>query len=287
MEHQPLTDIAAMNIGRILSQGDNITKLSLGQSSNPDTQIQFTHKTGEYIGQALLDNPSSSLHRLDLENIYLGETGLQRIIEAANACKSMEKLMIGVITDTGLRILAAGLKSNCSLEELEFSETPDHQKYWTAEARQQFVDLLKHSTKLKKVKVKFQDANKDEESSKMFEDEIEFYTEQKNDLKKKDKKHKERMESCEPQQMFESMSKYLENTDKNEKMPVRKFFNNTFGQMLNDAIFALQKKMSKATGEEAHSLQFKEGQVKFVAFYMLNKLPEGELVPEEENQTDD
>jgi hypothetical protein len=52
------------------------------------------------------------------------------------------------------------------------------------------------------------------------------------------------------------MHEYLEHKDKNEKMPVRKFFNNSFGQILNDAIFALKKKQLKSTGEEATKLQY-------------------------------
>ena len=34
----------------------------------------------------------------------------------------------------------------------------------------------------------------------------------------------------------------IEEKEDHEKMPVRKFFNNTFGTLLNDAIFALMKK---------------------------------------------
>lgn len=87
------------------------------------------------------------------------------------------------------------------------------------------------------------------ESSEAFRNEIEFYTDQKDVVKKKEKKMRERMQSCDTDNMFENMSKYIENTDKNEKMPVRKFFNNTFDQLLNDAIFALQKTKFKATGD--------------------------------------
>lgn len=72
------------------------------------------------------------------------------------------------------------------------------------------------------------------------------------------------------------MLKYIEDTDKNVKMPVRKFFNNTFGQLLNDAIFALQKTKSKATGEQAVELQRHQGQIKFVANYLKEKMPKGE-----------
>jgi len=38
------------------------------------------------------------------------------------------------------------------------------------------------------------------------------------------------------------MFEYLEKKELNGNMPVRKFFNNSFGQILNDAIFALKKK---------------------------------------------
>ena len=42
--------------------------------------------------------------------------------------------------------------------------------------------------------------------------------------------------------MFESILNLIENKDLQKKMPVRKFFNNTFGTIINDAIFALKKK---------------------------------------------
>lgn len=48
----------------------------------------------------------------------------------------------------------------------------------------------------------------------------------------------------------------LESKSKNKNMPVRNFYNNTFGQILNDAIFALKKKQSKAKGDEAIELQY-------------------------------
>jgi len=60
-------------------------------------------------------------------------------VEAANACKNIERLHVGIITDSGLRILARGLVGNESLEELIFSETDNHQRYWTEEARGAFI----------------------------------------------------------------------------------------------------------------------------------------------------
>ena len=99
------------------------------------------------------------------------------------------------------------------------------------------------------MKAKFVDENQKSDFARAFHEEISFYTEHKDQVKKKEKKMCERMQSCDTDHMFENMSKYIENTEKNEKMPVRKFFNNTFDQLLNDAIFALQKTKSKATGE--------------------------------------
>jgi len=57
-------------------------------------------------------------------------------------------------------------------------------------------------------------------------------------------------------------------------MPVRKFFNNTFGTILNDAIFALLKKQSKEPqNQEIFTVQ---GQVKFVALYLQENMPDTE-----------
>jgi len=42
--------------------------------------------------------------------------------------------------------------------------------------------------------------------------------------------------------MFQNMLELLEKKETHRKMPVRKFFNNTFGTILNDALFALRKK---------------------------------------------
>lgn len=165
LEDQPLTDISGLHLGRILSQGKNITKLNLSQKPE---HCKFTHKTGQYIGQAILDNPECGLHKLDFEGISLGAAGLQRVIEAANLCGSIEKLIVGVVDDAGLRILAEMLATNASLEELEFSETSDHQKYWTGEACAAFVSLLKNCTKLKKVKAKFQKCNKESRAAQEF-----------------------------------------------------------------------------------------------------------------------
>ena len=61
----------------------------------------------------------------------IGDIGLVRIIDAANKTESLEKLDVGILTDSALLSLAGRLKGNQYLEELLFSETRDHQKYWS------------------------------------------------------------------------------------------------------------------------------------------------------------
>lgn len=152
LEGNNLTDLAVLAISEVLRKPNhcNITKLDLSDNS------RFTHKAGEYIGQALLDNEGNSkLEKLEFSGVCLGERGLLRIIDAANKTKSLEKLNVGVLTDSGLMLLSQRLQGNSFLLELEFSETDDHQQYWSSEAMRMFCDLLKQSTMLKKVKAKF------------------------------------------------------------------------------------------------------------------------------------
>lgn len=93
-------------------------------------------------------------------------------------------------------------------------------------------------------KVKFEPADKKDETEghKLFKKEIEMF------VRKIKKEHKSeddmaaRIMSCSNDHMFENLLKLIEDKDELEKMPVRKFFNNTFGTLLNDAIFALMKK---------------------------------------------
>lgn len=114
------------------------------------------------------------------------------------------------------------------------------------------------------VKVKFDPADKKDETDghKLFKKEIEMF------VKKIKKEHKsesdmaERIESCSNDRMFQNLLKLIEDKDDHEKMPVRKFFNNTFGTLLNDAIFALMKKQEKSKSNAIFTMQ---GSVKFVA----------------------
>lgn len=78
--------------------------------------------------------------------------------------------------------------------------------------------------------------------------------------------------------MFENILALIEDKESQKRMPVRKFFYNTFGTILNDAIFALKKKQSKE--QDNQQLFTKKGSVKFVAMYLLDNLPMHEREPD-------
>lgn len=99
LDHNGISDQAILAVADVLRKPDhqNITKLVL--EGNP----ALTHKAGEYIGQALIDNhENSQLRELDLHGICLGEVGLCRIIDAANKTASLKRLNVGVLTDSSL-----------------------------------------------------------------------------------------------------------------------------------------------------------------------------------------
>lgn len=58
-------------------------------------------------------------------------------------------------------------------------------------------------------------------------------------------------------------------------MPVRKFYKNTFGDLLNRAIFELTKKQGQTPDD--NELFTTEGMIKFVAFQLLDAPPDGEI----------
>jgi hypothetical protein len=173
LEQNNLNDLAMLAIAEVLKKPTaSITKLNI--SKNP----ALTCKTGQYIGQALLDNiGNAKLEALDFAEVCLGDSGLVRIIDAANKTPSLEKLDVGVLSDNGLKLLAERLHENTHLSELTFTETTDHQQYWSPEAQKQFCCMLKTQTLLKTVRAKFQKCNRESAESKLFLEEIQFYTE--------------------------------------------------------------------------------------------------------------
>ena len=212
----------------------NITKLNLSKN------CRLSDKAGIFLGDALKANCHHPVEKLSFKKINLGEDGLVRILEATNVNQNIVKLNLGLITDYELNIIAKCLKHNKSLDKLKFEEHPDSP--WCQKSKDAFVCMIQGHKCL--TKVKFDEAK--DSDHKTFKKEIEFY------VKKIKKEHKakdaieKRKESCTNDHLFNDLLEMIENKEDHEKMPVRKFFNNTFGSLLNDAIFALMKKQSKS-----------------------------------------
>ena len=196
-----------------------------------------------------------------------------RVIEAVNQNKNILKLNIGVVTDRGLIAISELLQPNDSLEEITITETSDHQKYWSEEGKEKFTEMMKEHTQVRRVKIHF--TNKDNPDNKVFEDEVKFYTKMKSKKISKRKDYDKRMKSCDPTHMFENMLSLIEDKKKTEKMPVRMFYKNTFNTLLNQALFKLKKEQER--NPDLNEFFTTEGQIKFVAFHLLDNLPDGEI----------
>ena len=110
LQNNKLSDLAALHLSKVFEPdtGFNITFLNLKGNN-------FTSKAGEYIGEALCNNPEYPLGKLVFGGICLEETGLVRVIEAVNANKNIVQLNVGIITDQGLEAISNLLKDNDSL----------------------------------------------------------------------------------------------------------------------------------------------------------------------------
>lgn len=149
-----LTDLAALHLAKIFDKttGHNITKINL--SGN-----KFTSKAGEYFGQALSNNPSYPIKKIQFTGISLESIGLTRIIEAVNCNEHIKRLDIGILSDQGLKDMAEMLRPNEHLDEITFQETSDPQKLWTSLGRGAFSEMMKDCTKLKRVNISFKREN--------------------------------------------------------------------------------------------------------------------------------
>ena len=97
---------------------------------------------------------------------------------------------------------------------------------------------------------------------------------------KKKKEYKKILDSCDNTQMFDKLLKLVEDPSQNQKMPVRRFYDNTFKQRLNSAFFQLKKEQAK--NPDVSEYFTAEGMVKCVAFYLFEDLPEGEVMNQDD-----
>lgn len=144
-----------------------------------------------------------------------------------------------------------------------------------------FCDTLKSHQLLKKVKFEPADKSAEHEGHKLFKKEIEFLVSKIKRCHKQHEELEERREECSSDAMFKNLLKQIEDKEEHEKMPVRKFFNNTFGTLLNDAIFALMKKQNKSKSNQILTMQ---GSIRFVAQYLQDHLPDNEALADEDEE---
>lgn len=97
----------------------NITKLNMSKNYN------LKNKAGIFIGDALISNKDHPVEKISFKNVYLGEDGLLRILEACNANVNIKKVHLGLVSSRGLKIMGQTLKVNKSLEKLKFQEHKD------------------------------------------------------------------------------------------------------------------------------------------------------------------
>ena len=103
------------------------------------------------------------------------------------------------------------------------------------------MNLLKDCTQILRVNISF--ARDSFEADKTFTEEIKFYTGIKGKRKARNDEYRQVLSSCDPKQMFDNIQLLIEDNEKQAaEMPVRKFYNNTFGTLLNRAMFSLHKK---------------------------------------------
>ena len=181
------------------------------------------------------------------------------MVEAANVCHHLEKIHFGNVSDQGLHILATHIKDNTGLRTIKFEE--QEAMPWSAEVQQELALVFKDHTQIEKVK--FDTFDDDLPRNKTFEKELKFYCKKTAGVHKKHKKFRKRLEKMSDENVFDATLELLEDK-KSKKMLVRKFFNNTFDTILNDAIFAMKKKQSKEPNP-ADEIFTVQGAIKYVA----------------------
>ena len=113
-------------------------------------------KAGIFIGDALRDNKDHPIEKVTFKDVYLGEDGLMRLLEAINVNKNITKAHIGIVSNQGLLLMARSLRFNTSLKKLKFQEHTE--KRWEEKSKEEFVKMLRME-QIPLSKVKFQDAN--------------------------------------------------------------------------------------------------------------------------------
>lgn len=103
---------------------------------------------------------------------------------------------------------------------------------------------------------------------------IQYYNKERKDQIKQIKKYKKRNKGLSQQTMVDKLIKNFESKKKPEKVTIKKYFRNTFGDRLNDAMYELSRKQIKFPDNPEFFTV--EGCCEFVGEYLLGHLPEHE-----------
>ena len=80
----------------------------------------LNNKAGIHIGDALLANPDHPIEKISFKNVYLGDDGVLRILEACNGNKHIKKVQLGVISNEGIKLMSKVLMHNTTLKKIKF-----------------------------------------------------------------------------------------------------------------------------------------------------------------------
>ena len=118
----------------------------------------LNNKAGIHIGDALLANPDHPIEKISFKNVYLGDDGVLRILEACNGNKHIKKVHLGVVSNEGMKLMSKVLMHNTTLKKIKFQEHRDLK--WDDECKAMFMEMLKSHTNPAIVKIKFDPADK-------------------------------------------------------------------------------------------------------------------------------
>lgn len=106
-----LTDLSCLYLKDALSRdgAKNVTKLVLGKNKG------LNNKAGIHIGDALLANPQHPIKKISFKNVFLGDDGVLRILEACNVNKHIKVVHLGAVSNEGLKLMSKVLMHNTTL----------------------------------------------------------------------------------------------------------------------------------------------------------------------------
>jgi len=208
-------------------------------------------KAGEFLGDALIENTDYPLEELNFKDNKLEEYGLRRVIIAATKNHNLKKLNLGIITDFGLEFLSQEL-GDTNLLKIEFEE--DSSKPFSSKTKNKFIECSEEFPTI----IKWKD------------DTIQYYNKQ----KKKDAKENKSVDNDPIFSFLNKVSSEWKLKKGPHKIAIQKYFKNTFGDLLNDAMYELSRKQENSHEKDEYFSV--EESCSFVGEFLLENLPQSE-----------